>query len=54
VQVNTQNRSSVAIREALAWMREGHLGKLTAVRGIVYKRRLAIGKLPRPSHRPQP
>ena len=48
VQVNTQNRSSVAIREGLAWMREGHLGRLTAVRGIVYKRRLAIGKLPAP------
>src|SRR5262245_12349223 len=48
VQVNTQNRSSVAIREALAWMRAGHLGRLSAVRGIVYKRRLAIGKLPAP------
>ncbi len=48
VQVNTQNRSSPAIAEALAWMREGHLGKLTAARGIVYKRRLSIGKLPAP------
>jgi predicted dehydrogenase len=48
VQVNTQNRSSPAIAGALAWMREGHLGKLTAVRGLVYKRRLAIGKLPAP------
>lgn len=48
VQVNTQNRSSPAIAEALAWMKEGHLGKLTAVRGLVYKRRLAIGKLPAP------
>ncbi len=44
VQVNTQNRSSSAIREAIAWMREGHLGKLTLVRGLVYKRRLSIGK----------
>lgn len=43
-QVNTQNRSSPAIAEALAWMREGHLGKLTLVRGLVYKRRLSIGK----------
>jgi predicted dehydrogenase len=48
VQVNTQNRSSVAIAEALAWMHEGHLGKLVAARGIVYKRRLAIGKVATP------
>ncbi len=43
-QVNTQNRSSVAIAEALDWMRAGNLGKVTLVRGIVYKRRLSIGK----------
>lgn len=44
VQVFTQNRSSIAIAEALAWLKAGNLGKLTAVRGIVYKRRLSIGK----------
>jgi predicted dehydrogenase len=44
VQVNTQNRSSLAIPEAIAWTRAGNLGKVTAVRGIVYKRRLSIGK----------
>jgi predicted dehydrogenase len=44
VQVNTQNRSSVAIAEAIAWTQAGHLGKVTLVRGIVYKRRLSIGK----------
>ena len=48
VQVNTQNRSSAAIDEALAWLKAGHLGKVTLVRGIVYKRRLAIGKLAAP------
>jgi hypothetical protein len=48
VQVNTQNRSSQAIAEALAWLKEGHLGKVTMVRAIVYKRRLSIGKLPAP------
>jgi hypothetical protein len=48
VQVFTQNRSSTAIAEAIAWMNAGHLGKVTLVRGIVYKRRLAIGKLPAP------
>ncbi|HVS53550.1 MAG TPA: Gfo/Idh/MocA family oxidoreductase [Opitutaceae bacterium] len=44
VQVNTQNRSSAAIAEAIVWTRAGHLGKITAVRGLVYKRRLSIGK----------
>lgn len=44
IQVNTQNRSSLAIPEAIAWMRAGHLGKLNLVRGLVYKRRLSIGK----------
>ena len=44
VQVNTQNRSSPAIAEALAWLHAGNLGKVTAVRGIVYKRRLSIGR----------
>ena len=44
VGVFLQNRSSVAIAEALAWTQAGNLGKVTAVRGIVYKRRLSIGK----------
>ncbi len=48
VQVNTQNRSSAAIAEAIAWTRAGHLGKIKLVRGIVYKRRLSIGKVPGP------
>jgi predicted dehydrogenase len=39
-----QNRSSIAIAEAIEWLNAGHLGKVTAVRGIVYKRRLSIGK----------
>lgn len=44
VQVFTQNRSSIAIAEAIDWLKAGNLGKVTAVRGIVYKRRLSIGK----------
>ncbi len=44
VQVFTQNRSSLAIAEGIAWMQAGHLGKLNLVRGLVYKRRLNIGK----------
>ena len=48
VQVNTQNRSSLAIAEAIAWTQAGNLGKVTLVRGIVYKRRLSIGKVAGP------
>lgn len=48
VEVNLQNRSSLAIAEALEWTRAGHLGKVTLVRGIVYKRRTSIGKVPGP------
>lgn len=44
VQVFTQNRSSPAVAEALAWTQAGNLGKVTLVRGIVYKRRLSIGR----------
>jgi len=31
-------------RRGIAWMQAGHLGKLNLVRGLVYKRRLSIGK----------
>lgn len=48
VQINTQNRSSATIAEAIAWLNAGHLGKITLVRGIVYKRRLSIGKAASP------
>lgn len=43
-----QNRSSPAIAEAIEWLDAGNLGKRTLVRGIVYKRRLSIGKVPGP------
>ena len=44
VQAGTQSRSSVAIADAIAWVREGNLGKVTAARGICYRRRGSIGK----------
>jgi predicted dehydrogenase len=44
VQCGTQSRSSPAIAEALAWTQAGHLGKITAVRGLCYKRRATIGR----------
>jgi predicted dehydrogenase len=50
VQAGTQNRSSTAIGECLAWLREGQLGRVTTVRGFCYKRRISIGK----SKGPQP
>jgi len=54
VQTGTQNRSSTALKEAFAWVQEGHLGKIKIARGLCYKRRPSIGKVsgpqPIPSH----
>jgi predicted dehydrogenase len=44
VQAGMQCRSSHGIAEAVAWVRAGNLGKITAVRGLCYKRRNQIGK----------
>jgi predicted dehydrogenase len=44
VQAGTQSRSSQAIREAVAWIREGNLGKIQVARGLCYKPRASIGK----------
>jgi predicted dehydrogenase len=44
VQGGTQSRSSGALREALGWLREGHLGKIQVARGLCYKRRESIGR----------
>ncbi|HXI72948.1 MAG TPA: Gfo/Idh/MocA family oxidoreductase [Verrucomicrobiae bacterium] len=44
VQVGTQCRSSVGLQEAIAWLREGQLGKIIRARGLCYKRRESIGK----------
>ncbi len=50
IQAGTQNRSSPAIAEALAFQREGHIGRVLFARGLCYKRRASIGK----SASPQP
>ncbi|MEW6161677.1 MAG: Gfo/Idh/MocA family oxidoreductase, partial [Verrucomicrobiota bacterium] len=54
VQTGTQSRSSGALREALAWVQAGHLGKIKIARGLCYKPRQSIGKVsapqPVPSH----
>src|SRR5882757_1611983 len=44
MQVGTQCRSSVGLQEAIAWLREGQLGKIVRARGLCYKRRESIGK----------
>ncbi len=44
VQAGTQIRSGEGLREAVAWVQAGHLGKITASRGFCYKRRPSIGK----------
>jgi predicted dehydrogenase len=53
VQTGTQIRSSPGIREAISWLREGHLGKILRARGLCYKRRASIGKAGGPQPIPQ-
>ncbi|MBP7950335.1 MAG: Gfo/Idh/MocA family oxidoreductase [Verrucomicrobiales bacterium] len=46
VQTGTQCRSSrVGIGEAVQWVAQGNLGKITLARGLCYKRRPSIGKV---------
>ncbi len=49
VQAGTQIRSGEGLQQAVAWVRAGHLGKITASRGFCYKRRDSIGKTDRPT-----
>ncbi len=44
VQAGTQIRSGAGLQEAVAWVRAGNLGKITAARGFCYKRRESIGQ----------
>jgi predicted dehydrogenase len=48
VQTGTQSRSNDTLREALAWVRDGNLGKIRIARGLCYKRRPSIGKVDGP------
>ncbi len=43
VQCGTQIRSGTGLQEAVAWIRAGNLGRITAARGFCYKRRDSIG-----------
>jgi predicted dehydrogenase len=53
VQTGTQSRSSNGITEAIAWVREGHIGKIIRARGLCYKRRDSIGKTTGPQPIPE-
>jgi predicted dehydrogenase len=52
VQTGTQSRSSQGIKEAIAWLKEGHLGKILVARGLCYKPRASIGKVSAPHDPP--
>jgi predicted dehydrogenase len=52
VQTGTQSRSGAGLQEAVAWVRAGNLGKITASRGFCYKRRPSIGKVDGPQKVP--
>jgi predicted dehydrogenase len=52
VQCGTQIRSGAGLQEAVAWVRAGNLGKITAARGFCYKRRDSIGKVSGPQKIP--
>ncbi|MEY2409264.1 MAG: hypothetical protein QOF48_1934 [Verrucomicrobiota bacterium] len=52
VQAGTQSRSSHGIREAFAWLHEGHLGQIKVARGLCYKSRPSIGRTEGPQKVP--
>ena len=48
-----QRRSQPGWEEAFAWLKEGHIGKLTLARGFCYKPRRSIGKVSGPQEAPK-
>ncbi len=45
VQTGTQSRSNPGMREAVAWIHAGNLGKVKLARGLCYKPRQSIGRV---------
>jgi predicted dehydrogenase len=45
VQTGTQNRSNVAVHDAVEWVKAGNLGKIQIGRALVYNRRGSIGQV---------
>ena len=52
VQTGTQNRSDVGFRQAVAFIKEGNLGKILCGHGLWFKRRDSIGKVKGPQKIP--
>lgn len=52
VQTGTQSRSSDGLKEAAAWVKEGHHGAVTLSRGFCYKPRQSIGRVSGPQEAP--
>ncbi len=48
VQTGSQCRSSDALRDAVAWVKAGNIGKIQIARGLCYKRRGSIGQTKEP------
>jgi len=53
VQAGTQRRSDEGLDEVFQYLRQGNLGKITIVRGIIYVRRDSIGKVDGPQPVPE-
>jgi len=53
VQSGTQRRSDTGLQEAIEYIQQGHLGKVTLARGIIYVRRDSIGKVNGPQPIPK-
>ena len=52
-QAGTQSRSSTGLKEAMAYLHEGKLGKIYLARATCYKRRQSIGKTGGPQPTPE-
>lgn len=52
-QTGTQSRSSIGMRESIAYLHSGKLGKVTLARGLCYKLRPSIGKVKEPTPVPK-
>jgi predicted dehydrogenase len=48
VQAGTQQRSNAALKEAIQWLQEGHLGKVVLSRGLCYENRGSMGRPSKP------
>ena len=53
VQSGTQCRSNSGIRDGMAWLHAGKMGKIIRARGLCYKRRPSIGKVEGPQVVPE-